>query len=202
MSRSLCVLTYESLILSSMVQPYTIANNSVWCGLCGNNGSTSACSTWALAKDYASLAEKYKSLEPSLSNASAGGIGAGVTIIIGLVVLARESRHYLPPFTRAHSSHATSDASCWNHLIRQEETLNFRSIPFARFSIVQRIDRLELSIETAPKGQRTYRFGCSIDGCWYSISKSVLLYSRSGNVETASILCGKIPSLCILPNEP
>lgn len=70
------------------IEPYTIANNSVWCGLCGNNGSTSACSTWALAKDYASLAEKYKSLEPSLSNASAGGIGAGVTIIIGLVVLA------------------------------------------------------------------------------------------------------------------
>ncbi|GAA5949386.1 hypothetical protein JCM3765_003392 [Sporobolomyces pararoseus] len=70
------------------IEPYTVANNSVWCDLCGNNGSVPACTTWSLAKEYASLAEKYKALEPSLSNAEAGGIGAGVTIFVGLLVLA------------------------------------------------------------------------------------------------------------------
>ncbi|GAA5883974.1 hypothetical protein JCM16303_001343 [Sporobolomyces ruberrimus] len=70
------------------IEPYTVANNSVWCDLCGNDGTVPACATWSLAKSYESLAEKYKASEPSLSNASAGGIGASVTIVLGLIVLA------------------------------------------------------------------------------------------------------------------
>lgn len=90
------------------IEPYTVANNSVWCDLCSNNGSVPACSTWSLAKDYANLAEKYKAMEPSLSNASAGGIGAGVTILIGLLVLALMRAIGLISFGKRKPS-ATSD---------------------------------------------------------------------------------------------
>ncbi|GAA5941400.1 uncharacterized protein JCM15063_006087 [Sporobolomyces koalae] len=89
------------------IQSSTIANNSIWCGLCGNNGSVPACMTWALAQDYANLADKYKSLEPTLSNASAGGIGAGVTIVLGLVVLALMRIFGLISFGKRRSDRST-----------------------------------------------------------------------------------------------
>ncbi|GAA6059827.1 hypothetical protein JCM10212_003739 [Sporobolomyces blumeae] len=73
---------------SQNLEPYAIANNSVWCDLCSNDGTVPACSTWSLAKDYEALATRYKAAVPALSNASAGGIGAGVTIVVALGVVA------------------------------------------------------------------------------------------------------------------
>ncbi|GAA5959601.1 hypothetical protein JCM21900_002951 [Sporobolomyces salmonicolor] len=70
------------------LEPYLIPNNTDWCSLCSNNGSVDTCSEWALTEKYESLYEQYMGkANDSPSRAGAGGIGAGVTIVVGLALL-------------------------------------------------------------------------------------------------------------------
>ncbi|GAA5830842.1 hypothetical protein JCM3766R1_003447 [Sporobolomyces carnicolor] len=95
---------------TNKILPSTVANNSAWCDLCGNDGSVAACKTWSIAKEYQQLADKYKRLgEPNLSNAGAGGIGAGVTIFVALLVLALMRAVGLVAFGKKRSSKSTSN---------------------------------------------------------------------------------------------
>jgi hypothetical protein len=126
------------------------------------------------------LAEKYKAMEPSLSNASAGGIGAGVTILIGLLVLARES-YFLSPIHETGcgliSCSPASHASDWLDLVWQTKTLrNLGSIPSHRSQLFQRFSRIRLLVSR-----------CLIIG-WMKVERIVMLkYYRKSLLQSQSV---------------
>ncbi|GAA5995985.1 uncharacterized protein JCM10292_004871 [Rhodotorula paludigena] len=70
------------------LDPYVIPNNTLWCDLCGNNGSVATCSEIYLAQEYEDLAAKYKDIaDGHFTSVGSGFIGACVTIVVGLAVL-------------------------------------------------------------------------------------------------------------------
>ncbi|GAA6022549.1 hypothetical protein JCM8202_000512 [Rhodotorula sphaerocarpa] len=71
------------------LEPALVQNNTAWCSYCQNNGSVPACSEWALAQNYESLAASYKRQSDShFTSVGSGFIGACVTLVVAGVVLA------------------------------------------------------------------------------------------------------------------
>lgn len=74
---------------SPLSQPALVQNNTAWCSYCQNNGSVPACSEWALAQNYESLAASYKRQSDShFTSVGSGFIGACVTLVVAGAVLA------------------------------------------------------------------------------------------------------------------
>ncbi|GAA6054427.1 hypothetical protein JCM3770_007211 [Rhodotorula araucariae] len=73
---------------TSNLEPYVVPNNTVWCDLCGNNGSVATCSEIYLAQSYEDLYDKYRQIADNhFTSVGSGFIGACVTIVVGLAVL-------------------------------------------------------------------------------------------------------------------